>query len=123
MEILKTLTKLTSAPFPKNEDVEDIFGSIDTDGDKTISYMEYCQLISSFTDFLEESQIKLKLKIGAWLLFTLFLLILLLLCKKEEILSWGKLFRLSDKLFAHNEAFFEFFNEEADKKWLDEKFW
>ena len=63
MEILKKLTKLTAAPYPNTEDVDDIFGSLDVDGDKTISYLEYCQLISSFSIFLEESHIKLKLKV------------------------------------------------------------
>ena len=74
MDILKKLTKLTSAPYPKSEDVDDIFGSLDVDGDKTISYLEYCQLISSFSDFLEESNIKLKLKVEEWLLSTIYVI-------------------------------------------------
>ena len=36
-EILKMLTRITGATFPKRQDIDDIFNYLDRDGDQTIS--------------------------------------------------------------------------------------
>ena len=59
---MKVLTRLTGAAFPNTNDIDDIFNHIDTDGDETISYSEYCQLVNGFTSLMEEERIKLKFK-------------------------------------------------------------
>lgn len=43
-EVLKFLTKVTGATFPKRHDIEDIFTHIDHDGDTTINRDEYKKL-------------------------------------------------------------------------------
>ena len=59
---MRHLAQLTGATFPNENDVEDIFLSLDIDGDQTLSYDEYRRLIGSFTSLIEEQGIKLKLK-------------------------------------------------------------
>lgn len=58
-EILKYLTRVTGATFPKRPDIEDIFSYLDKDGDLTISRDEFMMLTGSFKSLIHSSNIKL----------------------------------------------------------------
>lgn len=58
-KVIKFLTKIMGCTLPKKHDIEDIFTSVDIDGDKTISREEYETLTKSLIPIIEEIGIKL----------------------------------------------------------------
>ena len=53
-KLLQTLAKLLSGTFAKKDDIQDIYQTLDTDGDRTINKIEYNQL----TKYVKQIMIK-----------------------------------------------------------------
>lgn len=65
-EIIKYLTRVTGATFPKRPDIEDIFSYLDNDGDLTISREEFMQLTHSLGFLIKSSGIRLLYRGKIW---------------------------------------------------------
>lgn len=61
-EIIKYLTKITGATFPKRPDIEDIFTYLDVDGDLSITKEQFKKLTQSLQNLIDKSGIKLLYK-------------------------------------------------------------
>lgn len=61
-DIIKYLTRVTGATFPKRPDIDDIFSYLDTDGDLTISREEFRHLTQSLHTLISSSGIRLYYK-------------------------------------------------------------
>lgn len=76
-EIIKYLTRVTGATFPKRPDIEDIFSYLDNDGDLTISREEFMQLTHSLGFLIKSSGIRLLYRGKIWTIDVLYFLNLL----------------------------------------------
>lgn len=61
-EIIKYLTRVTGATFPKRPDIDDIFSYLDIDGDLTISKDEFRILTQSLQTLITDEGIRLLYK-------------------------------------------------------------
>lgn len=61
-EIVKYLTRVTGATFPKRYEVDEIFNCLDADGDLTITKEEFGRLTYSFQSLILASGTKLLYK-------------------------------------------------------------